>query len=213
MKEIGLLFKPEMILAVERRNNPKTQTRRLVSRPKWAASDCDIELGTNGRPYIVHTKTNRLTEIRCPYGSAHDHLWTRETWQHSNFPHGPYDARCDVFYRADYLDDVHGPDGELSPEGRYRFWKPAIHQPRSASRRTLRNLGVRVERLQEISDADALAEGIYQLPDGGFKVARGWQEYDTAVDAYAAYIDHINGAGTWATNPWVWAIKFEKVIS
>jgi len=72
-------------------------------------------------------------------------------------------------------------------------WKPSIHLPRSASRLALEVVGVRVERLQEISEADAKAEGV------------------ASIDEYAALWDSINGVGSWALNPWVWVVEFKKM--
>jgi hypothetical protein len=84
---------------------------------------------------IRHTGTGKT--LVCPYGQVGERLWVKERWQHDNYPAGPYEAGCTVFYRADYLDDPHGPDGELSREGRYRTWQPAARMPRNASRITI----------------------------------------------------------------------------
>jgi hypothetical protein len=82
-------------------------------------------------------------------------------------------------------------------------WKPSIHMPRWASRITLRVTDVRVERLNEISEADALAEGM-TFPEG-------MQWGNDPVDAYAGLWNHINGPGAWDLNPWVWCVSFEAV--
>jgi hypothetical protein len=86
--------------------------------------------------------------------------------------------------------------------------------PRAASRITLEITGVRVERLQDISEADALAEGVVEHPtlkgracniDGGHMVAGGPR------NAYACLWNEINGPGSWDANPWVWCIEFKRV--
>lgn len=109
-----------------------------------------------------------------------------------------------VFYRADFLGDVHGPDGEKSSEGRYRSWRPSIHMPRAASRITLEITGVRAERLQEISDADCIAEGT----PGGHGAIPGYLYNATPNEHYRWLWDDINGRGAWEINPWVWVLKF-----
>ncbi|EON11952.1 hypothetical protein C266_19253 [Pandoraea sp. SD6-2] len=147
----------------------------------------------------------------CPHGEVGDRLYVRETWQHSNHPLGPYDDNCLVFYRADYLDDPHGPDGEKSPEGKYRAWRPSIHMPRSASRITLDITGVRVERLQDISEKDALAEGIQQQTTGWFSVPGFAGAGTSARAAFALLWQSINGPGSWDANPWVWVVEFKRV--
>jgi hypothetical protein len=221
MKEHGILFSGAMVRALL--DGCKTQTRRSVAMPpSW---DCIVyaDFGNGWWPYRSDdgespSYDNNEIPLRCPYGQPGDRLWVRETWQHSNFPYGPYDANCDVFYRADYLDDPHGPDGEKSPEGRYRSWKPSIHMPRMASRILLEIVSVRVERLQDISDDDCLAEGIRAIRHEGDGIyyhyehthadPGNWCDADTA---YQALWESVNGAGSWDANPWVWVVEFKRI--
>ena len=82
-------------------------------------------------------------------------------------------------------------------------WRPAIHMPRAASRITLEITGVRVERLQDISEADAIAEGVrnsLHIPGGRF-----------ANENFAHLWWAINGDGSWEANPWVWAVEFKRL--
>lgn len=201
MKERPILFSAPMVRAL--RAGTKTQTRRAVN-------DRHIDAAPPACFF-------QWLRERCPYGQTGDRLWVRETWQHSNFPLGPYDESCTVFYRADYMDDPHGPDGEKSPEGRYRNWKPSIHMFRSASRILLEVTAVRVERLQDISAADAVAEGIARDGDGyeRFHVdpdAPVGQSFTrNPVLAYRGLWEKINGVGAWDKNPWVWVIEFKRV--
>lgn len=168
MKERPILFSGPMVRAIL--EGRKTQTRRVIRLPHnnplgaWepttAGGGTVKYVGDIPAPEIAaiwHTRTGDC--YICPLGDVGDRLWVREAWQHSNHPLGPYDADCLVFYRADYLDDPHGPDGEKSPEGKYRTWRPSIHMPRAASRITLEITGARAERMQSISEADAIAEG------------------------------------------------------
>lgn len=201
MKERPILFSAPMVRAL--RAGTKTQTRRVVK-------DRHIDAAPPACFF-------QWLRERCPYGQTGDRLWVRETWQHSNFPLGPYDESCTVFYRADYMDDPHGPDGEKSPEGRYRNWEPSIHMFRSASRILLEVTAIRVERLQDISAADAVAEGIARDGDGyeRFHVdpdAPVGQSFTrNPVLAYRGLWESINGVGAWDKNPWVWVIEFKRV--
>ncbi len=206
MKERPILFSGPMIRAIL--DGSKTQTRRVAiktSQPHnvyptdFDAEECTLEI-ENSFSGSRHWKA-------CPYGKPEDRLWVRETWNHSNFPLGPYDDGCTVFYRADYLDDPHGPDGERSPEGRYRTWRPSIHMPRAASRIALEITRVRVERLQEISIEDAMAEGAALVrPElDGAPACLEWRY------AYEDLWNELNGRAAWDVNPWVWVIEFKRV--
>ncbi len=95
-------------------------------------------------------------------------------------------------------------------------WKPSIHMPRAASRITLEIVSVRVERLQDVSESDAMAEGI-QRYSGPLRwvryldVVTGEAMHNSARDAYAALWEAINGPGSWDANPWVWCISFKRI--
>lgn len=138
-----------------------------------------------------------------------DRLWVRESFRGSK----GYDAyspstwsHWPVHYEADGAPD---PRDELEMNGRLR---PGIHMPRWASRLTLIVTDVRVERLQDVSEADAKAEGIEQDSDG-------WRDYlmphtqccGNPIDSYRTLWDHINGAGAWDANPWVAAYSFSVI--
>ena len=105
-------------------------------------------------------------------------------------------------------------------------WRPSIHMPRWASRITLEIVSVRVERLQDISEEDAIAEGVYcenvivssyyghhEVGEYLYFFHGGPDEgFESAVDAYAALWDSINGEGSWEKNPWVWVIEFRRIM-
>ncbi|WP_243021720.1 hypothetical protein [Simplicispira sedimenti] len=214
MKERPILFSGAMVRALLA--GTKTQTRRVV-KPQPRRVDGGVPFGD--APAWAHAEPGSAM-MRCPYGKPGDWLWVREAWQHSNHPYGPYDEDCMVFYRADFLDDVHGPDGEKSPEGHYRTWRPSIHMPRTASRIVLEIKSVRVERLHDISEADAIAEGIERADD--FFDCRCWRAYDEPkgsdvvfpddpIGSYASLWMSINGPGSWDANPWVWVLEFRRL--
>nr|WP_319802623.1 hypothetical protein [Marinobacter sp. EN3] len=143
----------------------------------------------------------------CPYGRPGDRLWVRETFQ------GPlvsYD-RAQEFYEdrlkfespeyCEYRADG-GPDPvfvDADDEERHG-WKPSIHMPRWASRINLEITGVRVERLQDISEQDAKAEGVEPA-----------QCCDAHYHGFSKLWQSINGPDSWDANPWVWVVEFKRV--
>ncbi|KFF48125.1 hypothetical protein GY26_16245 [Gammaproteobacteria bacterium MFB021] len=168
--------------------------------------------------------------VKCPYGQPGDRLWVREAfallgnedgacvdWD-DNLQKGDERAAARI-YRASCERAEYGlwriPDkapwkpytNDLHYDG---AWRPSIHMPRWASRILLEVTAVRVERLQEISEADAKAEGIQPAPGGWWSGADG-QSSPTPAGAYALLWESINGAGSWATNPWVWVVEFRVI--
>lgn len=199
MKEKPILFSGPMIRAILA--NTKTQTRRIFKpdRMTWDA---------NGR-YTTHAMRGGELSVTgsgpfkpsswlhyCPYGQPGDRLWVRETFGHferkENFAPG-----CEVFYRAD------GESLAVEP------WRPSIHMPRWASRITLEVTGVRVETLQDIDLADALAEGISDT--GALILDSAGNEQVGPIAEYAVLWEQINGPDSWAANPWVWVIEFRRL--
>jgi hypothetical protein len=162
----------------------------------------------------------------CPYGKPGDLLWVRETWcRVDDRQHG---GSVWVDFRATPRYSAERPAGwENEPEGPDALnWKPSIHMPRWASRLTLELTEVRVQRLQDISDADARAEGLsiltkddgrtwkYGIPDRDGLPGNdddGWHWADWNADprvAYARLWESLHGPGSWLANPWVWVVSF-----
>ena len=184
----------------------KTQTRRVVkNQPKidpqtgdwlwYSFHDCE-----SVRPIEEYCEAAART---CPYGQPGDRLWVRETFGwNPDFPAGI--SPC---YRAD---KGHEYDGIK--------WRPSIHMPREASRITLEVTGIWAERLQDISEADAVAEGIEYSPKIGYFRDYGCKPNDPnayCLDprrSYFSFWDSIYGAGAAAKNPYVWTRKF-KIIA
>lgn len=91
-------------------------------------------------------------------------------------------------------------------------WRPSIHMPRWASRITLEIADVYVERLQDISEADAIAEGIQQCEGGAMDyLANDYAQGYSPVASFRSLWESINGAGSWDANPWVWVVEFKRV--
>ena len=202
MKERPMLFSTPMVRAIL--NGSKTQTRRVV-KPEPAASVTAIYRPFAHEPNNWQGYADNVGFIRwygrCPYGQPGDRLWVRETHM---------DLGACVLYRAD--SNAEPERAAVAPRQR---WAPSIHMPRHLSRITLEITAVRVERLQDISEADARAEGA-MFHDGGQIGHSGWRhDYsDVHADARSSFAriwNNINGAGSWDKDPWVWVIDFRRV--
>lgn len=151
--------------------------------------------------------------IRCPFGAPRDRLWVRETtwWRFDGV-----DDRVFTGYVADGDPVRPGTHREAMMQQGPHFKVPSIHMPRKLSRITLEVVSVRVERLQDISEEDAIAEGINRIHHG-----RGEYCYDAFRDephpenslcaefAFEKLWKSINGLESWAENPWVWVVEFK----
>lgn len=203
MRERPILFSAPMVRAIL--DGRKTQTRRIVKNADYYAcisGDC---------PHETQSECDKSMPRFCPYGIPGDRLWVRECWtpDHRDFyPHFPAVYKADAAYNYDRNEK-----GEVySPEQKswypYR-WRPSIHMPRWASRITLEVVGVRVERVQDISEADAEAEGFERT------FAADGSEYGagltTATEAFAALWSKITGPASWSENPWVWVVEFRRI--
>lgn len=212
VKERPILFSEPMVRAIIA--GQKTQTRRVVKaglQPDEWLDRCQY----NAKGWAVNNDEGCDCKhgVSCPYGEIGDRLWVREAW--SIVPHvtedGPKNkAKGDgtgVTWRAAW-------DG--NPSG--FKWKPSIHMPRWASRINLEIVGVDVERLKDIKDLDAIAEGILQTSDESV-TDRTWLDYSGLgvswtkfpIHSYRTLWESINGSGSWDSNPWVWVIVFKKV--
>jgi len=198
VKERPILFSGPMVKAIlEGRKTQTRRTYRLQKDMEWY-QDLGGEAGgwyTNGIGWW------NVEEEVCPYGKPGDCLWVREAWA----PLVVGNER-DFIYRADHHAGLEKRDGDQK-------WKPSIHMPRIACRLMLEITGTRVERLNEISVEDAIAEGIEP-------VRNIWKLYGERIKgtagatgqprkSYASLWKSINGNGSWAANPWVWVVEFK----
>jgi hypothetical protein len=207
MKERPILFKGEMVRAIL--EGRKTQTRRLMN-PQPRRVDGGVPFGD--APAWAHAEPGSMM-MRCPYGQRGDRFFVRESFSGPYcmsevdglpaMPPSQWPIDTPIWYWA---------DGEPT-HGDWTKPKPSIYMPRWASRITLEITGVRVQRLQDISEADAIAEGIF-FWEGFHKInsARNPMAtgtiYPSIKAAYAGLWDAINGPGSWDENPWVWVIAF-----
>ena len=137
----------------------------------------------------------------------------RETWWYDEEDNS-------IIYRADPDSDIVDVNKHESGLAKYN-WRPSIFMPRTASRITLGVTGVRVERLQDISEADAMAEGIFKLEYAGQTSFKNYSLTDeeaecspmleSPIESYKTLWESINGPGSWDLNPWVWVISFKVV--
>jgi len=206
----------------------KTQTRRVVKSPSTKHQDVVFvfdDINNAWWPFFSDDGESSVTDdgmeapIECPYGRPGDRLWVREAWRTCS-PYDPFspaqiDSGAAVFWMADESKRLNGPEHW----GRYRH---ARFMPRWASRITLEVTAVRVERLQDISEADSIAEGITHLPELLNGRWGGWNRYTiktdnvshnapTAREVYEMLWGLINGPGSWELNSWVWVVEFRRV--
>ena len=179
--------------------NGMTQTRRVVRKqfeldaePAEVPATTTEGWQTSGHSGLWWDDAGSCLDdaIRCPFGIPGDRLWVREAWSIASIASPTTAVRDKVIYRADF------PDGYDMFGIPSRRWFPSIHLKRANCRILLEVFSVRVERLNDISDADAIAEGM-AIDDAAYDFSRLWES--------------LNGDGSWAANPWVWVIEFKRV--
>lgn len=245
VNERPILFSGEMVRAIL--EGRKTQTRRVVKAAVSSALEYfgseDIppivkysDEGHSGPGWYIHSEEypdEGSVQAICPYGAPGSKLWVRETWgQHACPQHDmgqPPGTLC-LCLRAG---TVYRADREMGIR-----WRPSIHMPRWASRITLEVTGVRVERLQDISEEDAKAEGLKAITKDGRLVKYGipdrdglpgtdddgWEWHEWSADPREAFrrlwnTIHTERHERWFTrgesedvrSPWVWVVEFRRV--
>jgi len=231
IKERPILFSAPMVRAIL--EGRKTVTRRPVKGGQIPTEDTSIPVGDRQRWSAIGQRDPRYgfcvfgaTEAECakeleeyapcPHGRRGDRLWVRET--HA-------DIGCRLTYRADTDDGAHC---------QVKKWTPAIHMFRRHSRILLEITEVRVERLQDISDEHARAEGIISVPKTTEDSHQFWRNYHlsgdgtfcvrTPKESFKSLWCHVAGGSfpkgeaaykasphSWDANPWVWVVEFKQV--
>ena len=226
MRELPILMSGLLVRATLA--GQKTQTRRPIKdgpdwrdggRWTWTASSTDRKAegcfnysypDPNGNTYADRGPEKTVFSKRCPMGLAGDQLWVRETWRIDN--NLSRDRYPQVVYRADegFMVARNAPAGVRlgAPNPKGDIWTPSIHMPRWACRLVLPLVSVRVERVQSISEADAIAEGLRRSDYGWTDGTTG---YDTvsAREAFRELWDSIYG--TWDANPWVAVYEWGQI--
>lgn len=239
-KERPILFSAPMVRAIL--DGTKTQTRRLVKSPAKNMQRAGMQVIKHRAPgdpwykdcvWSMRDKSgvwgdythDRFMSL-CPYGEPGDRLWVREAFAPCAIYGAP--VRIDAASYAVLADgtqvyrdprQVFAGLAKYSPGAFDHIkWRPSIHMPRWASRLTLEVTSVRVERLHDISEDDARAEGV--RPKDAHVViecdAEGRARLNEALSnthrgAFACLWDTINGGGAFASNPWVWVVIFKRV--
>jgi len=204
MKERPILFSGAMARAIL--DGSKTQTRRVVKKDGGLLNYGAAQFVKDGLWYPTSPsgKAGLVPPIICPYGQPGDRLWVREQYKISEW----MPSYATIEYTANdhkktfvrqYL------QGRITEPVSVNNLRPSIFMPRWASRITLEITGLHVERLQDITNNDALDEGTPDLRtiENGWDMRRCFQEL----------WEQINGVGSWAENPWVWVIEFKRVQS
>lgn len=221
MRERPILFSSPMVRAIL--DGTKTQTRRLVKpAPSWTAPPNYGCVGGKGFGFI---DGNDVRKAPCEPG---DWLWVRETWNREG---GAVTYRADGDWIADYAAGDADDYARRKARGMHPRWKPSLFMRREDSRITLEVTSVRVERLNDISQRDAVAEGVdacercyggwpggvHSYVEHGREVLCpicGGSGYKGTTAAFRALWDSINGKRCpWSSNPWVWVIGFQRVDS
>lgn len=200
MTEHPIIFSGEMVRAIL--EGRKTQTRRTIRLRKLFGEEkrnpddvCNVSDFSKAPPSIYSEYGfyfdlgDDIVIYQCPYGNIGDHLWVREKFSISGNGY---------FYATDV-------DGMVKVA-----WSSPIHMPRQASRITLEIVNVRVEQLQQITDDDAIAEGVDLSINIGTqkKMGKAW-----AKVRFEQGWNRLNAKRgfSWASNPWVWVIEFKRV--
>lgn len=217
MKFVPMLFSTEMVQSILA--GRKNQTRRVV-KPQ---PDDDVLWNDDKFPRSFDSKlkgwngtvneTGESKEFRCPYGQVGDVLWVREKFSFTE-EWDDIGQKFNYFYAADYEDS-------------FLTYKPSIHMPKEACRLFLKIKDIRVERVNEISEADAISEGIkhdsqfnnYECylcgnPNGFHIGATNMCDdgfYSNPIDSFASLWSSINSQASWQIGVWVWVIEFERI--
>lgn len=202
MKERAINFKAPMVRATL--EDRKTQDRREIKQQPG-----NVE-GVYHRPdgqfiWTVCGGVGVGEPFACPYGKPGDRLWVREIWSHTGT--GVWSPR-DIHLR-------HHSDGEFiyqadEEQPRKGCWFPSTYMPRWASRITLEITDVRMERLQDISEEDAQAEGFHG-PNTGTDWLGINQVGRRPSECFEILWEEMHGRAAWDANPWIWAVTFKRV--
>ena len=197
-----ILFSTPMVQAIM--ENRKTQTRRIVKLPKYHPSRTEKQHDVMTiKDWNLYDGNNELIgKLKCPYNVG-DVFWVRETF------HKIHDAETDEFLRFGYKADKDWIGAK---------WIPSLFMPKEACRNYLKIKSIRVERLQDISEEDAIAEGAKdRLRHSDLKVLEGLKDWVIPSPflqhqfGFLAIWCTINGCDNWISNPFVWVYEFEKI--
>ncbi|QIM43343.1 hypothetical protein [Leclercia adecarboxylata] len=212
MTERGMIFNAEMVRALL--DGRKTQTRRVMKPQPEVCPHGGHWWPSNVFKTMLHIEEEMqngkggwggLVGDACPFGDVGDRIWVRETWAEAGA--GAPELKL---YRANYPAHV-PPHYENVPPVEEIRWTPSIHMPRWASRILLEITDVRVERLNSIIQADAIAEGAPPSHPSIDAVSRQFGFPDFSRSWFGQTWQSIYGDDSWQANPWVWVIEFKRI--
>lgn len=217
MKELPIPFKGHLVRAVLA--DEKTHTRRDISRLRGFGQITEFgRSDTPGYDWHFRDSAMRWHDLRhfellraCPYGMLGHQLWVRESWR------GP--SSCDSLPPRSISDSEairFLADETVGADAGFGKVRPSMFMPRWASRIQLEITDVRVERLRDITRADAAAEGICFLLRDGFtgKLPDGTniiQPHFWPEENFGRLWQSINGKESWYASPWVWVVEFRRI--
>lgn len=217
IKERPILFSGAMVRAIL--EGRKVKTRRIVKpQPEFSMPLFNLPNSTTwGYHSGIDWGDPEEPTWSCPYGQAGDRLWVRETWRPAltENEHECFAYRATMSYRC----NKPMPGDWESMTAINGGWKPSIHMPRKASRIILEVTNIRVERLQDISEEDAIAEGVEREGDQWKCYSkcpdheRGYFKRTSATASFMSLWDSINAKRgySWDSNPWVWVVEFKQL--
>ncbi len=227
MKERPLIFSPWSVRRIL--EDKKTETRRVMDVPLNAEGPFEAAMDPGSGPHMnqwAMKVDGKFTRYKCPLGRVGDRIWVREPW-YPAFKQTDTESGCifkaDYGFRKDLVRDY-------TPHG---GWKSPLFLPRKFARIILELVDIQVERLQDMREQAAIAEGIQSElvhppsgydpdnyhPPGAFGYVSGLHPfpegkiYPTAKEAYRELWDslHIKDGHTWSTNPFIWVYKFRRI--
>ena len=234
MKQRPILFSTPMVQAIL--EGRKTQTRRVVKpQPIY-----DLSKGVTpfNHGILWGSRSNKnpdgsysLWKAKCPYGKVGDVLWVRETFINgnnasldSNIGKDEKDWTLRYWLYKDgsqlYSDGSYFPENKTGKERGFKGikWKPSIHMPKAAARIWLEVVSVKVESLQDITEADAVAEGVEPtttMYEGSVQLYKQYNRepmsYSEARGSFQSLWQSINGPESWEANPVVWVIEVKQI--
>lgn len=205
IKERPILFSAPMVRAILA--GQKTQTRRLVKQK--------ITAGAMARGYVqvVGAGEENILVSGCPYGAPGERLWVREDFRAKSW--SADGGWGEIEYQAGGARLINGAPWSFADAYPEKYpvdrWRSARFMPHWAARLWLEVVSVRVERVQQITEEDAIAEGITRRAEGPGFECDGVLAI-TARDAFEMLWERINGKkASWVSNPWVWVVEFRRV--
>jgi len=236
IKEIPMLYSTPMVQAIGL--DRKTKTRRtkgldLINQTpncwRYDGQNEDPEFHWFEQIKLKDTPTEIYKSIKCPYGKVGDLIWVRETFY--AFGHWIEVEKKNGKIGVQFVDETilhgnnyHYVDNPPEIVSKQRVWglccwykRPAIHMPKEACRIWLQITDIHVDRLQDISEEDAISEGVEPIDDGYKNYYKKLDTiskhflWPTAYHSFQSLWESINGSDNWDVNPWVWVISFKRV--